>query len=236
MTLERTLRDKHTTVPLVVTHVERIKKYVVHWGTSPTGHLDHQVSVWLKAPLLLLCFCQKKWSRFSALERENVWCSVMLMKAYQNMSSQLPKGARGNYTLLENWKSDHQRLWVPPSFSMLSSHSNPTLEHSLVSQQIKWYLWVRSCVWVKFLTLAGIPQMEKLKDRTGQDLPQRVMYHYSKIFIQVEERETKTEVCDLSYWKFKSNSKNLFNVKMKIWLLHLYNTVNCYIKHRIDAF
>ena len=52
----------------------------------------------------------------------------------------------------------------------------------------------------------------------------------------MEERETKTEVCDLSYWKFKSNSKNLFNVKMKSWLLHLYNTVNCYIKHRIDAF
>ena len=139
-------------------------------------------SLWLKAPLLLLCFCQKKRSRISALERENVWCSVMLMKAYQNMSSQLPKGARGNYTLLENWKSDHQRLWVPPSFSMFSSHSNPTLEHSLVSQQIKWYLWVRLCVQVKFLTLAGIPQMEKLKDRTGQDLPQRLPYNYSKIF------------------------------------------------------
>ena len=52
----------------------------------------------------------------------------------------------------------------------------------------------------------------------------------------MEERETKTEVCDLSFWKFKSNSMNLFKGKMKSWLLHLYNTVNCYIKHRIDAF
>lgn len=173
MTLERTLRDEHTTVPSVVTHVERTNKYVVHWDISPREHLDHQVSVWLKAPLLLLCFCQKKGSWISALERENVWCSVILMKAYQNMSSQLPKGARGNYTLLENWKSDHQRLQVPPSFSMLSSHSNPTLEHSLVSQQIKWYLWVRLCVQVKFLTLARIPRMEKLKRQDRARPPQK---------------------------------------------------------------
>lgn len=59
MTLERTLRDKHTTVPLVVTHGERINKYVVHWGTSPTGHLDHQVSVAESASVAALLLSEK---------------------------------------------------------------------------------------------------------------------------------------------------------------------------------
>lgn len=134
--------------------------------------------------LLLLCFCHKK-DRDPQHWRGEICEAQILMKMYQYVSSQFPKGARGNYKF-----TGKLRKWTPKTLCATTyQHAQrPFQLHrgAQAPQSTKQMVFVGEVMWgVKFLTLitlTGIPQMEKLKGRTGQDLPRSVPYNYSKLF------------------------------------------------------
>lgn len=133
------LNDHHW----VVTDVRKRNQYVAHWDISSTRHPAHSDSVRLKVPLLLLLLCsvskKRSWSLAlygrKSLMPQGTDPDESVPECFSLVS---PKRLKETISLLESWKSGHQRLWVL-LLSKLSATPTPTW------LQNRWYCGVRLC-------------------------------------------------------------------------------------------